>query len=76
MAPKIGNPEDVFSLKKGFGDGWLTGSAQYMIRIAILAGFDKADLIKKVAMAPIHGEMTNRGTVLRIMDEMEEEEDA
>ena len=61
-------------LRKDFGDGWLTKSAQDLVRIAVVfAGFDQAELVRRIATAPICGEFTNRATVLRIMGGMNAE---
>jgi hypothetical protein len=61
-------------LPKGFGEGWMTKSAQSMVRVAALAGFDAKDLLTRLAKLPRRGERTlNAGTVERIMGQMADE---
>jgi hypothetical protein len=58
------------SIRPGFGDGWLSKSAVDMIRVAAFAGFDIAELTRKVAIGSDPSRITNTATVERVMSEM------
>ena len=49
----------------------LTGRAFDIAQIAIVfGGYDKAELVRRLAFAPVRGYKLNATTVLRILDEM------
>lgn len=58
------------AIRADFGEGWMTGGARDMVRIAAFAGFDIPELVKRVAMTANPDRMTNARTVDRVMDEM------
>ena len=50
---------------------WMTGRAFDIAQIAVVfGGYDAAELVKRAAYAPTHGEKTNAATICRILDEM------
>lgn len=57
-----------------FGDGWLTKSASDLVRIAVvLAGFDRRELIPRLARVRSRGTLLNARTVERVMGEISDE---
>jgi hypothetical protein len=62
-------------LPERFGDGWLSKNAQDMVRVALIAGFDAKELIRRIALRPRPGRVgatTNAATVEHVMAEMDE----
>ena len=61
-------------LPAGFGDGWMSANARDEIRIAVLlAGFDRDELLRRVALAANGDRSVNCATVERVLDEMSAE---
>ncbi len=62
-------------LPKGFGDGWLSKNAADLVRIGLIAGFDRTELVRRLCFACDPSRITNAATVGRILDEMAGEAD-
>ena len=61
-------------LAKDFGEGWMTTSARDLAKIAVaLAGFDGAELAKRLAKVKSRGCRLNAATVERVLGEMRRE---
>lgn len=59
------------------GEGWMTGGARDMLRIAAIANFDIKELVTRLAwigtQAKRKGSLINAATVERVMGEMYDE---
>jgi hypothetical protein len=67
-------PQIVAALRltRGFGDGWMTGNASDLARIAIFAGFDAADLVRAIhRIHPSSERLVNARTVERALAALE-----
>lgn len=58
---------------EGWGEGWSSAAARDMIRIAAFAGFDPAEVRRRVVRAGRPGRAINAATVERVMAEMQTE---
>ena len=60
-------------MPKDWGDGWIGRTAADFARAAIWAGFDAADLTRRLARAGRPGRVLNIRTVERVLGEMQRE---
>lgn len=73
MTDRRGDIEAAAAVPRDLGDGWMSRNARDMIVIAAFAGFDRAEVVRRVALRSHPGRTTNAATVERVMAEMDAE---